>query len=208
MQAYTGRYLHIYVDAKIRLDNILLDLSNQQFERVIPLNVLRSKEKEINMDPSSLYVSAKAAYEIAKGISALKTEVERNQAVSKVLEVLLSVQNDALSMQEKQSFLLTEKDNLIKKIAEFEKWSEIESQYELKDIAPGVPVYAYKKTDKATQPFHLLCANCFSKRQKGHYVKSEMTYDGTHYKCLNCDKEIIDYSHQKEDPPMPRYDPF
>jgi len=29
----------------------------------------------------------------------LKTAVERNQAVSKVLEVLLSVQNDALSMQ-------------------------------------------------------------------------------------------------------------
>lgn len=152
------------------------------------------------MDPSSLYVSAKAAYEIAKGISSLKTEVERNQAVSKVLEVLLSVQNDALSMQEKQSLLLTEKDNLVKKISEFEKWSEIESQYEFKELAPGVPVYAYKKTDKATQPIHLLCANCFSKKQKGHYVQSEMNYDGTHYKCLNCDKEIIDYSHKK---PMP-----
>lgn len=152
------------------------------------------------MDPVSIFTSAKVAYDIAKGISALKTEVERNQAVSKVLEVLLSVQNDALLMKEKHSLLLTEKDTLIKKISEFEKWSEIESQYELKELAPGVPVYAYKKTDETTQPFHLLCANCFSKKQKGHYVQSEMTYSGIHYKCLNCDKEINDYSHKR---PMP-----
>jgi len=152
------------------------------------------------MDPTSIFTSAKVAYDIAKGINVLKTSVERDEAVAKVLEVLLSVQHDALSMQKEQSLLLTEKDNLIKKISEFEKWSEIESQYELKELTVGVPVYAYKKTDKETQPPHLLCANCFSKKQKGHYIQSEIEFDGTHYKCLNCDKEIIDYSHKKSIP--------
>ena len=154
------------------------------------------------MDPVSIFTSAKVAYDIAKGINALKTSVERDEAVAKILEVLLSVQHDALSMQKEQSLLLTEKDNLIKKISEFEKWSEIESQYELKELTAGVPVYSYKTTDKETQPPHLLCANCFNKKQKGHYIKSEIEFDGTHYKCLNCDKEIIDYSHKK---PIPDY---
>ncbi len=153
------------------------------------------------MDPASLFTSAKVAYDIAKGISALKTEVEINQAVSKVLEVLLSVQQDALSMQKEHSLLLTEKNNLINKISEFEKWSEVEGQYELKEIAPGVHVYAYKKTDKSTEPMHLLCTNCFSKKQKGFYIQSETTYGGTKYKCLNCDKEIWDYSNKKPMPP-------
>jgi hypothetical protein len=155
------------------------------------------------MDPVSIFASAKVAYDIAKGINALKSEVERNEAVSKVLEVLLSVQQDALSMQKEHSSLLREKDDLIKQISEFEKWSEIECQYELKELAPGVPVYTYKKTDEASQPIHLLCANCFSKKQQGFYIQSEINYDGTHYKYLNCDKEIIDYSHKK---PIPNYE--
>jgi hypothetical protein len=153
------------------------------------------------MDPSSLYVSAKAAYEIAKGISALKTEVERNQAVSKVLEVLLSVQSDALSMQEKQSLLLTEKDHLTKKIMEFEKWSEIESQYSLKEIASGVFVYAYNKTDKATEPSHWLCAKCFNTdKKKSIFQRFDHDSHGVHYKCHSCDSEITDPSNPKHYP--------
>ncbi len=139
---------------------------------------------------SAVVTSAKVAYDIVKGISTLHTEVEKNQAISKVLEVLLAVQSDALSMQEKHYLLLREKDDLIKKISEFEKWSEIEKQYELKELITGVFVYAYKKTDKEIQPPHFLCANCFNKKQKGLYIKSEKDFDGTHYKCLNCDKEI------------------
>jgi len=156
------------------------------------------------MDPASIFTSVKVAYDIAKGINALNTITERNEAVSKVLEVLISVQQDALVMQEDRSLLLREKDDLIKKIAEFEKWSEVESQYELKELASGVPVFAYKKSDKSTEPMHLLCANCFGKKQKGFYIKSEMNYSGTKYKCLNCDKEILDYSQKV---PMPRIDP-
>ena len=150
------------------------------------------------MDPSSLYVSAKAAYEIAKGISALKTEVERNQAVSKVLEVLLSVQNDALSMQEKQSLLLTEVDNLKKKISEFEKWSEIERQYELKEIASGVFVYTYKQSDVNREPMHWLCAKCYNERKKSILQRTRHVIAGIFYICHTCNSEIND--HSKETP--------
>ena len=55
---------------------------------------------------SSLISSSKAAYDIAKRISTLKAEVDRNQSVSDLLSVILSVQSDALSMQSKYQDLL------------------------------------------------------------------------------------------------------
>ena len=155
-------------------------------------------------DPATLFASAKTAYDIAKGISALNTDVERNQAVSKILEVLLSVQNDALLMKEKHSLFLTEIDNLKKKISEFEKWSEIESQYDLKEIAAGVFVYAYKKTDKAIEPSHWLCAKCFNTdKKKSIFQRFSHNSHGVHYKCHTCGSEIVDHSNPKHYPTPP-----
>ncbi len=149
----------------------------------------------MSFDPASLFASAKTAYEIAKGISSLNTEVERNQAVSKVLEVLLSVQNDALSMKEKHSLLLSEIDHLKKKISEFEKWSEIERNYELKEIASGIFVYVYKKSDVNRDPMHWLCAKCFNtEKKKSILQRTGQDGRGTHYKCHTCNSDILDHS--------------
>ena len=57
------------------------------------------------------------------------------------------MQNDALLMQEKHSSLLREKDDIAKKLMEFEKWDETESQYELKEIYPGILLYSYKERE-------------------------------------------------------------
>jgi hypothetical protein len=76
------------------------------------------------MDPTTIFTSAKVAYDIAKGISALKSEVERNQAVSRVLEVLLAVQQDALSMQKEHNALLTEKNNLEAQLLTYDTWEK------------------------------------------------------------------------------------
>ncbi len=156
-------------------------------------------------DPASLFASAKTAYDIAKGISTLNTDVERNQAVSKILEVLLSVQNDALLMKERHSLFLSEIDDLKKKIAEFEKWSEIESQYQLKEIASGVFVYAYKNTNKANEPYHWLCAKCFNTdKKKSIFQRFSHDGSGVHYKCHTCGSEITDHSNPKHYPAPPR----
>ena len=67
--------------------------------------------------------SAKIAYDLATGIASLKTAVERDQAVSKILEVLRAVQTDALLMQEKHSLLTTEKDHLEKENMRLKDWT-------------------------------------------------------------------------------------
>lgn len=144
---------------------------------------------------SSLVASSKAAYDIAKGINSLKSEIDRNESVSKVLEVLLAVQTQALSVNAIAQKLQEEKYELTKKVMEFEKWSETISQYELKEIAPGVLVYAYKKSDNSKEPMHWLCPNCFdTKRQKSIFQRMAQDGRGTHYACHGCGNKICDHS--------------
>lgn len=127
------------------------------------------------MDPVSIFTSVKAAYDITKGISSLKSEVERNQAVSKVLEVLISVQNDTLLMKEKHSLLLQEKDELTKKVMEFENWSQIESNYELKELAPGIPAYRRKIIDNSHESSLWICPYCYNKKEES-FLQLEYDY--------------------------------
>jgi hypothetical protein len=91
----------------------------------------------------------------------LKAEVERNEAISKILEVLVSVQFQASAVLAKVHELEIEKHNLTKKIMDIENWSKTESQYELKEVASGIFVYAYKKGNNETEPAHWLCTNCW-----------------------------------------------
>lgn len=147
------------------------------------------------IDLGTLFTSVKAAYDIVKGINSLNTTVERNEAVAKVTDILLSVQSDALLMKERHSRLLGEIDNLNKKILEFEKWSEMESQYALYEVTSGVFVYAYKKTDKTPDPSHWLCAKCFNAdKKKSILQRFKHDLHGTHYKCHTCNSEILDHS--------------
>jgi len=139
---------------------------------------------------TAFVTSVRAAYDIAKGIGSLKVEVERNQAVSKILEILLSVQSDALSMQTKYQELLQSKDDLSKKLMEYEKWSETESQYELKEINPDVFVRSYKTSNQSQQPNHWLCTKCWEDKKKAILQKH---HTGA-YECQRCGSKIYSES--------------
>lgn len=155
------------------------------------------------MDIATMVTSTRAAYDIAKGISSLKSDVERNESVAKVLEILLSVQSDALEMKEKHHLFLEEISDLKKQIMEFEKWSETEKQYELKELASGVLAYALKQTDESSNPFHLLCAKCYNDRKKSILQRVSKTMAGVKYICHTCKSEILD--HSQETPPSSSY---
>jgi len=136
---------------------------------------------------SSLVASSKAAHDIAKGISSLKSEVDRNESVSKVLEVLISVQMQALSVNAIAQKLQEEKFELTQKVMEFKKWSETEAQYELKEIAPGILIYAYKKGDDAIEPMHWLCPNCWHDKKKSILQRNYHDSNSGMYACKKCD---------------------
>ena len=138
-------------------------------------------------ETSVLVTSIKTAYDIAKGISSIKSELERNEAISKVTEVLRSVQQDALLMYEKHSLLLHEKDAPAKKLMEFEKWDKTASQYELKELAPGILAYIRKKNSDSGDPVIWICPYCYDKKEES-FLQLEYDY-GTSisYFCPNRD---------------------
>lgn len=154
----------------------------------------------MSFDPASLFAQAKIAYDIAKGINSLNTTVEINMAVSKVLEILLSVQGNALAMQSQYQELLKTKNELEQKIVEFETWSETERQYDLKEFAPGVSAYAYKNTSETGDPMHWLCPNCWQDRKKSILQRRYHHANSGSYICNRCNKFV---QWDNEDPVSP-----
>jgi hypothetical protein len=125
------------------------------------------EEREGKMvEIASVFASAKIAYDIAKGINSLNSDVEIKQAVSKVLETLLSVQSDALTKQQELSLFIKEKDNLEKKLMEFENWEKTASQYKLVSMGIGNLVYVTNDVSQSTVPKHYICPNCYEKRKR------------------------------------------
>ena len=140
---------------------------------------------------SSTLSSTKAAYDIAKSIRELQSDVERNESISNILEALISAQAQALAVQEKTQELVLEKHELIKKLMEFEKWAQTEQQYELKEIAPGTFVYSYKKADGSSQPQHWLCSKCYQERKAQIIQLDRVSAGGRNYFCPNCKTPLI-----------------
>lgn len=138
---------------------------------------------------SSLIASSKAAYDIAKGISSLKSEIDRNESISKILEVFLSVQTQTLSVNAIAQKLQEEKYELTKKLMEFKRWAKTETQYRLEEVGPSVFVYAYKKTD-LSDPEHWLCTNCFKDRIKSIIRLASKGSGIKKYICPHCKDEF------------------
>jgi len=142
----------------------------------------------------SLIASSKIAYDIAKSISALKSDVDRDKSITKILEVLLAVQTNALSVNSIAQELQEDKSALTQKLMEFEKWDETEAQYELKEIAIGVFVYSLKIVKSLSEPKHWLCAKCYNEKKKSLLQRTKHDFAGVHYICHSCSSEIVDHS--------------
>jgi len=147
----------------------------------------------------SLLTSVNAAYTIAKGISALKSDVDRNESISKILEVLISVQFQTSSVLAKAHELEVEKHNLTKKIMDFEDWAKTGLQYELKEIARGIFVYSSKEGVCPTEPAHYICTNCYKDKIKSILRLSYEGSDGEQYVCPNC-KDLVSIQHCSHSP--------
>lgn len=139
---------------------------------------------------SSFIASSKAAYDIAKGIYALKSENDRNESISKILEVLITAQFQASEVLAKAHETEIEKHNLTKKLMELEKWSETEKQYELQEVYSGIFAYVYKKGEEATEPVHWLCPNCWQEKKKSILQCDFKNESASSYTCQRCRKAI------------------
>ena len=124
---------------------------------------------------STLIASSKTAYDIAKGLTSVYVDDKVRERTSELVGILLSVQSDALSVNTQHQELLQEKYNLEKKILEFEEWSAIKNNYELKELAPGIPAYLRKKTDESNNFEIWICPYCYNKKEES-FLQLEYNY--------------------------------
>lgn len=139
---------------------------------------------------TSLIAGIKGTIDLAKGLKSAYDAHTITQSQTEILERLLNLQIDALALQDKHSTLINEKDDLSKKLMEYERWSETESQYELKEITPGVFVRSYKTSNQSQQPNHWLCTKCWEDKKKAILQKH---HTGA-YECQRCGGKVYSES--------------
>ena len=140
-----------------------------------------------------IVTSIKTTIEIVKGLKSYYDAHTITQVQSELLQQLLNIQMGTLTLQEKYSALINEKDELANKLVQFEQWQKTESEYELQEIDSGKYAYSSKNSQQSKNPAHWLCPQCWEDRKKS-ILQEEHQYDGqVHYICHRCKFTIIIY---------------
>ena len=144
--------------------------------------------------------SIKAAMDIAKGVSALKSETEINLAVIEIQRVLLDAQSSALEDKEKISKLHDVIRDLQAKVDGFENWENLQERYALTESPSGSFTYDLRAGVEVNQPFHRLCPVCFDQRRKSVLQTLAKRNGGEIVECHVC-KTRLEIS-EIRDPPI------
>ena len=139
---------------------------------------------------ASALTSIKNAYDLAKGLQSLHTTTEVKQAVSDVLDQLITARTDALNTAERETSLLQKISHLEAEIDRLKTWDGERQRYELKRFNPGTLAYVLKPAMADGEPPHRLCAHCYQQRKKSilqatHRV--EMRFRISHCPACNTD---------------------
>ena len=111
------------------------------------------------LEIKAAYDSAKAAFQIAEGISSLKTETAVNAAV-------IDLQRLVVDAQRGLSASLETIDELEKEIVRLKDWSAEKQRYELADAGEGSFAYKLKEGVEPPEPLHWICPHCYQKGEK------------------------------------------
>lgn len=135
---------------------------------------------------TALITSIKGTIDIVKGLKASYDARTITQAETEILEQLFTIRAEALALQEKHLTVIHEKEELTKKLMEFERWEKTEAEYEFKQIVRGTYAYSFKKSQQSTIPSHWLCANCWNDRKKSVLQAEFDTGEEAKYFCPEC----------------------
>ena len=121
----------------------------------------------------------KTAFDIAKGLKDIDDATRRNAAV-------IELQEKILAAREAQSALLERVSELEEEVASFEKWDAEKERYELKQLVPAAPTFAYtlKSDAKPSEAFHCICASCYQRQIKSILQFSRTLFAGSPEKIL------------------------
>ena len=140
------------------------------------------------------YNSGKAAFDIAQGVNALSSEVERNSAVVEIQRHVMEGNSNLMAAQQAHSAALKRIDDLEKEVVRLKDWSAEKQNYQLKSIDPSGFAYMPKPELQTGEPPHWLCTNCFEQAQKSILQLKGTSGPMATYHCNRCSGQMQVYS--------------
>lgn len=147
--------------------------------------------------------AVKSAGKLARGLVDLMRSADRQQILIEFNEQLLNAQAALFDANAKYEELAQIKSDLERQLMEKENWTREAARYELKELVPGVFVYAVKPGMEAGGPDHYLCPHCFEKEQRA--IMSLPGPGWTKYVCHQCKYEAVFQSATIVSVPMARH---
>jgi hypothetical protein len=139
------------------------------------------------MDPlaalGSAIGSVKAGIELAKGALDAKVEAEVRRKVLDTTQALADALSQIVDAKVQMSQIFDENQELKRKLAEREEWTQRVAQYELVEAVGGALVYRFKG-----QPPHYVCPACYEER-KLHILQDTKGFSGS-CQCSGCGKHF------------------
>lgn len=132
------------------------------------------------------FASLKTAFDVAKGLNAANTQVQINEAKITLQSLILDAQASLTVANEAQSTSAARIRELEEEIAHLKAWEAESERYELKSIYTGAVAYVLKESAQGSEAPHWLCANCFSKKQKGFLQAQAPMMRNMIFKCSSC----------------------
>ena len=134
--------------------------------------------------------SIKAATDIAKGISGLKSTTDINLAVIDIQRALLEAQSAAFEDRERQAGQQKRISELEQRLSQFEGWEADKARYKLTETATGVLVYALRPECAEGEPDHRLCVSCYNQGRKSVLQVVNRHGGGERVECGHCNKKV------------------
>ncbi len=132
----------------------------------------------------------KTAIDMAKGISALKSGAEINQAIIDIQRTLLEAQSAAFSDKEAIAKLSEEKKALETQLRNIGDWDTEKQRYVLTRSEMGAFTYDLRPEFSSGEVTHRLCATCFESGTKSVLHTIRKTRGGELVKCYKCNSEF------------------
>ena len=137
------------------------------------------------MDISSAYTSFKLVSELNNLLQASKIDSEVKKKSAELTNVIISLQESISLINAKNQELVEINNNLRNKVIKMSKWNKEAKRYVLKELVPGVVVYALKEDQCISEPNHYLCTNCYQEERKSILQKTFPAFGNATYECKN-----------------------
>lgn len=142
-------------------------------------------------ETASAISSIKAAFDIAKGAGALKSESEINSALIDIQRILLDAQSNALNDKERISQLSDEVRKLRVQIEKDDRWEEERKRYILTKSELGAYTYDLDASLDDGEEFHRICANCYTDGIKSILSTTSKGNGGERVNCPKCKTDFL-----------------